>query len=100
MFACFIVLVGCGQRVRHLDSTNFRRLQGKRGSTSLFPWWIVPTRACGSHRDDVLGGENHNSHHWYSMDTDARHSETDYPILLRADYRNSERVEPVWIRTS
>ena len=87
MFAHSAVLIRGRQRIRHLDSSDFRGFQGEGGSAGLFPWRIVPAGACGSHRHNVVGSEAHGSDNWYRMEADSRHGEADHAGSFRCKFQ-------------
>ena len=90
-------LVGSGQRIRHRDPVDLRCLQVEGRRASLFPRRTVSARTDRSRGRDALGGEVLGPLDRHSMDADPRHGETDHTVLLRADCREPERVEPVRI---
>ena len=90
-------LVGSGQRIRHCDAVDLRCLQVEGWRASVFPRRTVSTRTDHPRGRDALGGEALGPLDRHSVDADARHGETDHEVLLRADCREPERVEPVRI---
>src|SRR5271170_1302568 len=86
--------IGSGKRVRYCDSVDLRCFQVAGWRASVFPRRIVSTRTNRPRGRDALGGETLRSLDRHSVVVDSRHCETNHKVLLSADCREPERVEP------